>query len=100
MDAAQLRDIGLRLKRDYGADRVLLFGSAARGVGGEDSDIDLLIVARTEKPFFERIAAVYRLLRGAPLPLSPIVLTPQELEARLARGDLFFAQILAEGIEL
>ena len=34
-----------RLRRDLGAERVLLFGSYARGTPHEDGDYDLIIVS-------------------------------------------------------
>jgi predicted nucleotidyltransferase len=37
-----------------GARRVIAFGSVARGEADEWSDLDLLIVADTSRPFFER----------------------------------------------
>lgn len=63
------------LRRDYGAERIWLFGSHARGTADEASDVDLLVI-------------------------SPIVPTPEELEGRLRKGDQFFAGIVETGLEL
>jgi len=48
------------------------------------------------------MASVLRLSRDlrAGLPLSPMVLTPEEVEQRLARGDQFVADILSSGVEI
>ena len=102
MDTSRLQTIAERLKQDYGAQRIWLFGSFARGTADEGSDVDLLIVSPTGEAFFQRIATVQRLLRHERqgLPISPIVLTPDELEARMARGDQFIAEIVAHGVEL
>ena len=98
----RLRAIAERLRRDYGAERVLLYGSFARGEAGPDSDMDLLVIAPSRERFFERMASVLRLSRDlrAGLPLSPVVLTPEEVKQRLARGDQFVADILSTGIEI
>ena len=98
----RLRAIAERLRREYGAERILLYGSSARGEAGPDSDIDLLIIAPSRERFFERMASVLRLSRDirAGLPLSPLVLTPDEVEQRLARGDQFVADILSSGVEI
>jgi predicted nucleotidyltransferase len=78
-----------RLRQDYSARKIWLFGSHARGTADEGSDVDLPIVCPTTEKFFDRMATVRRLLRdqrkGA--PISPIVLTPEELESRLRKGD-------------
>ena len=98
----RLRAIAERLRRDYGAERVLLYGSYARGEAGPDSDLDLLVIAPSRERFFDRMASVLRLSRDlrAGLPLSPVVLTPEEVEQRLARGDQFVADILSSGVEI
>ena len=88
--------IGKKIKQEYRAERVILFGSYARGDATEDSDVDVLVVARTKERFFERMATVRRLIRDLRdgLPVSPIVLTPGELEKRRQAGDPFVREIL------
>lgn len=97
-----MAEIAACLRQDYGAERIWLFGSMARGTADEDSDADLLIVSRTEEGFFGRLATVQRLLRERRrgLAVAPIVLTPEELEARLAKGDQFIGEIVTHGVEL
>jgi uncharacterized protein len=97
-----LQTIGKKIKQEYRAERVILFGSYARGDATEDSDVDLLVVARTKERFFERMATVRRLIRDLRdgLPVSPIVLTPRELEKRRQAGDPFVREILETGVSL
>ena len=77
-------------------------GSVARGTSTEHSDIDLLVVAPTTERFYERMGSVLAVVRDISLglPLAPIVLTPEELAVRLARGDQFIQEILEIGVEL
>ena len=98
----RLRTIGKKIKQEYRAERVILFGSHARGDATEDSDVDLLVVAPTKERFFERMASVRRLIRDLRdgLPVSPIVLTPVELEKRRQAGDPFVREILETGVSL
>ena len=98
----RLHIIGNKIKQEYRAERVILFGSHARGNATEDSDIDLLVVARTKERFFERMASIRRLIRDLRdgLPVSPIVLTPVELEKRRQAGDPFVREILETGVSL
>lgn len=98
----RLRTIGNKIKKEYRAERVILFGSYARGDATEDSDVDLLVVAPTKERFFVRMATVRRLIRDLRdgLPVSPIVLTPAELEKRRQAGDPFVREILETGVSL
>jgi predicted nucleotidyltransferase len=99
---ATLKAIADRLRDRYGAERVLVFGSTARGAATEHSDIDLLVIARTTERFYERMGSVLAVVRDLShgLPLAPIVLTPEELSARLARGDQFVQEIIETGVDV
>ncbi len=98
----QLKAIAGRLRERYRAERVLLYGSFARGTPTEHSDIDLLVVAPTKERFYERVGSVLAAVRDISLglPLAPIVLTPEELSERIARGDQFILEIVQTGVEL
>lgn len=98
----RIKTISQRLKKEYKAERVILFGSYAKGKATEDSDIDILIIAPTTERFFERMATVKRLIRDLRngLAVAPIVLTKQEVEERVKIGDQFVKEMLEKGIEL
>ncbi len=97
-----LKKISKRLKEQYDAKEVIIFGSYARNVIDENSDIDILVISETKERFFERQATVRRLMRDLKkkIPISPIVLTPQEVENRKNRGDQFIEEILKTGIRV
>ena len=84
------------------AERVILFGSVARGEATPDSDIDILVVAATIEPLYQRLATARRSVRDLRYgrPISPLMLTPEELQERLERRDPFITEIIATGIEL
>ncbi len=96
-----VKKISKRLKDQYDAQEVILFGSYAKGTADEDSDLDLLIIATTNERFFKRLATVTRLTRDLikKIPVSPIVFTPEEIENSLKRGDQFIQEILERGIK-
>jgi predicted nucleotidyltransferase len=98
----RLKEIGARLKKEYHAEKIILFGSYARGRPTKDSDVDILVIAPTKERFYERMATVKRLIRDVRkgLPVAPIVLTRQEIEKRIEIKDQFINQILGEGLEL
>ena len=54
VDAALLDEIVRRLVAAIDLDRIILFGSRARGDARADSDIDLLIVKETDQPVYRR----------------------------------------------
>jgi predicted nucleotidyltransferase len=85
--------------REYKPQKVILFGSFARGRPTEDSDIDLLIVKDTDVRMADRFVEVKRLIYDPQLriPVSPLVYTPQELAERLDMGDDFVKEIVSEG---
>jgi len=87
---------------DYAPQKVILFGSYAYGDPGPDSDIDLFIVKETSERFIDRWVTVHRILTGLHrfLPVETLVLTPQELENRLAVGDQFILEIMEKGTVL
>lgn len=74
----QIENIGRRIGREFGAEKVVLFGSYAQGTATEDSDIDLLVVAQTSLPAHKRFPAVRRLVADFPAGFDIVVKTPDE----------------------
>lgn len=91
------------LRTELGAQRVLLFGSRARGDERGDSDYDLIIVSPSFAgvPRRERARGLYDLwLRvGGEGPLDLLCLTPGEFEAA-QRGITLIQAVMPEVIEL
>ena len=61
-------------------ERIILFGSYARGRPGPDSDVDLLVVLKANGSKHDRAAEIYNLLGGVGLPKDVIIATPEEVE--------------------
>lgn len=87
------------IAKNYKPEKIILFGSAVRGDYHANSDIDLLVIKKSDKKKAYRIKEVFESLRNVPrnYPLDPIVYTPTEIEERLALGDYFVKRILSEG---
>ena len=75
---SEIEEFGRQIGRQLHAERVILFGSYARGTVTEDSDIDLLVVADTNLPPRQRYSAVRRLVANVPASFDIIVKTPEE----------------------
>lgn len=87
-----------KIKTEYRPERIILLGSRATGHFDQNSDADLLIIKETTKRSLERLWEVERMLNDRLLPMDMIVLTPEELAARLEEDDPFINGILEEGI--
>lgn len=87
------------IAKHFKPERIILFGSAARGDYTADSDIDLLIIKKSNKKKAYRIKEIFESVRAVPrtYPLDPIVYTPDEIKERLSLGDYFIKRIMAEG---
>ncbi|HEX9819331.1 MAG TPA: nucleotidyltransferase domain-containing protein [Methylomirabilota bacterium] len=96
-----LRDLGelrrrlaphLRLAR-----KAIAFGSVARGDADAWSDLDLIIVADTARPFFERHKDFAGLYDVWPR-LDLLIYTPEEFDRMVAEERPLISQALAEGV--
>lgn len=76
------------LIREYQPEKLILFGSVAQGDIHEWSDLDLVVIKKTEQPLLERIEEVLRLIRPK-VGLDVLVYTPEELEELVADRRVF-----------
>jgi predicted nucleotidyltransferase len=84
------------LKAEGAAEKVILFGTSVHGGVHEWSDIDLVVVERTDLPFFQRVRKVRSLL-GPKVGLDLMVYTPEEFERLCAERPFFQEEILGKG---
>jgi uncharacterized protein len=79
--------------------KALLFGSYARGTQDSKSDIDILIIKKTDRRFldrFEEFTELYSLLKNHAVDL--LIYSPEEVERNSHRT--FIRTILSEGVAL
>jgi predicted nucleotidyltransferase len=60
-------------------ERIVLFGSAANGSWGPDSDLDLLVIAASDLPRHRRAAVLRLLFDPYPCSMDILVYTPEEV---------------------
>jgi predicted nucleotidyltransferase len=75
------RMVELIVKR-FHPEKVILFGSHARGEAGPDSDVDLLVVMPVSGSKREKAIEIAVALHGIRVPKDIIVTTPEEFEWR------------------
>jgi predicted nucleotidyltransferase len=80
--------------------RIILFGSAARGEMGPDSDLDLLVVMADGCDRLATAQTIYRLLRGFPHPKDVIVVQESDVKTLGDNPSLVVHTALTEGKEL
>lgn len=81
------------------ARKVIVFGSVARGDADAGSDLDLIIVADTTRPFFERHKDFAGLYEVWPR-LDLLIYTPEEFAQMVAEERPLISRALEEGVIL
>ena len=80
--------------------RIILFGSAARGEMGPDSDIDVLVVVPEGVHRRRTAQFLYRQIRGLGVPFDLLVATPSDLAKHKDNIGLIYHVVLKEGREV
>ena len=80
--------------------RIILFGSAARGELGPDSDVDVLVVMPEGTHRLDTAQFLHTQLHGIELSVDIIVATPSDLARHRDNVGLIYRTILTEGKEL
>ena len=71
-----------RIVKRFHPDRVILFGSHARGTAGPDSDVDLLVVMPVTGSRREKVVEIGVALHGFSLSKDIVVTTPEDFAWR------------------
>lgn len=78
--------------------RIILFGSRARGTARPDSDLDLVIIYGGEKSKRQIKLDIHRLLEPASFPLDLFVLSPEEMRRQRHVANTLAREISERGI--
>ncbi len=82
--------------RNCNPEKIILFGSYADGNPTPESDVDLLIIIKSDKSNWE-VSIDISLLLNHSYPIDIIVKTPDEVKKRVRMGDFFLKNILKSG---
>ena len=91
-----LQEVVRRIVEEIAPEKIILFGSAARGEVGPDSDLDLLVITACEH---RRNTArkIRRQLFGIGVPIDIIVAKPEDIERYKDSIGLIYRPALREG---
>jgi predicted nucleotidyltransferase len=89
-----------RIVQRFGPEKVILFGSYARGDAGPDSDVDLLVVMPLAGSKRDRQIEIRAALRDFNLPKDVIVTTPEDFAWRSEIPGTIERPAAREGIVL
>ena len=93
----QVEDIKKQIIERYKPEKIIIFGSYARGNFDKDSNVDFLIIKKdTPECGVERIREVSKLIKRN-IAVDFLVYSPYEIEERIKLGDPFIKGILKEG---
>ena len=92
-----LFEIVARIRKSLNPERVILFGSRARGRAQAESDFDLLVIKESELPRHRRSAPLYTALADLPVEVEVMVYTPEEVRDWSQVPQAFITTALREG---
>ena len=102
MNAENLLSEITTILKQYGIEKIILFGSYAYGIPNKDSDIDLLIIknipANETRDFRIKLKkALWLKLGKLSYSFDILVDNEQRIKERIEMGDLFYKEIYSKG---
>jgi predicted nucleotidyltransferase len=95
-----LRRVVGRYVRAFAPERIVLFGSYAKGTNRPGSDLDVLIVADLEGDISAHMRRAHQLAADCFPPVDVVFATTEDVERSTADRNPFLLSILGTGIAL
>jgi len=92
-----LDEIVRRIRQVAQPEKIVLFGSRARGDARADSDFDFLVIKTSDQPRYRRSGPIYSALATIPAEVEVTVYTPQEVRKWQGVRQAFVTTALREG---
>ncbi len=93
----KINEMVQRIIKIFDPEKIILFGSYARGTAAQDSDADILVVMSIKGSKRKKATEIDLALVGVDLPVDVIVVTPDELERNRSRIGTIIYPALREG---
>jgi predicted nucleotidyltransferase len=95
-----LQEIIRRVVEVAHPERIILFGSAARGDMDSNSDVDLLIIKSGNFDYFSLVGDIHMSLHGVGQAVDIVLATPEQVEQYRDTHCLIISPALREGREV
>ena len=97
VDEDLLREIRNKIVRAANPEKIVLFGSYVYGKPTDQSDLDILVVMKSDLPRYRRSRSIYRCLAGLLIPKDILVYTPEEIEEWDEVPQAFISTVMRQG---
>jgi predicted nucleotidyltransferase len=97
LDPKLVEEIVRRIVETVHPEKIILFGSLARGDARPESDLDLLVIAQSQEPRYRRSAPLYGILSDIFIPMDILVYSPEEVEEWSGVRQAFVTTAIREG---
>ena len=77
-----IQQMAMRIVKRFRPERIILFGSHARGAAGPDSDVDLLVVMTVDGSVVEKRLEIRQALSDIRIPIDVVVTSPEDFAWR------------------
>ena len=96
VDEKSIHELCERIVQEFRPDRIILFGSYARGQATSDSDVDLLVLLRfSGKGFWKSLEILNRV--NPRFPVDLLARRPEDAERRYVEGDPLIREAFDQG---
>ncbi|MBU0702300.1 MAG: nucleotidyltransferase domain-containing protein [Chloroflexi bacterium] len=97
VDAELIDEMVRRIVETSRPQKIIMFGSRARGEARPESDIDLLVIAESSKPRHQRAAPLYGAVSDILVAMDILVYTPGEVKEWSNVPQAFVTTAVREG---
>lgn len=94
---SDIQNLADKILREFHPEKIILFGSHARGDAKPDSDVDLLVIMNSDQHPSRTAAEITYRVHPRRYPLDLVVRSPQMVRTRLQMNDWFMRDVMREG---
>ncbi len=97
VEFSEIEKVALKIATHFNVDKIILFGSYAYGKPNPNSDVDLLVVMKTDRRPLQHRLEITKSLIPFHFGLDIIVRSKEEIERRISIGDFFLHEAYTKG---